>query len=231
MSRKPAAYTSAVVTRHRAALPSTACTSTTSAIRPASSTTAARAGGVPGVGDAAISAPRTRAATTRARAASRSSTRRAFPERWTAFRRARLTALLTALRAGVKAVRPHGAGQRRGDSGPARGVDAAAAGLARLARRAASSTSICPMAYTTDAAVFAAQIARGARDRRQRIRCGRASAPTACRPIRSSRTRRRRAGWASAASSSFPTTASPRRAARSRLRLAGRTSRLPVLAV
>jgi uncharacterized lipoprotein YddW (UPF0748 family) len=82
----------------------------------------------------------------------------AFPERWRTFRAARLTALLTAVRSNIKAVRPaalvsvavvpdpHEAATRRLQDWRA-WLDS---GLVDV---------ICPMAYTTDPAVFAAQIA------------------------------------------------------------------------
>jgi uncharacterized lipoprotein YddW (UPF0748 family) len=82
----------------------------------------------------------------------------AFPERWRAFRAERLTSLLTLVRSGVKAAKP--------------GVlisvavvpDPREAATHRLQNwRAWLDTGlidvICPMAYTTDASVFAAQIA------------------------------------------------------------------------
>ena len=81
-----------------------------------------------------------------------------FPERWRAFRTGRLTALLTSLRSGVKAVKP-----------------AALVSVAVIPDPREAATHrlqdwrgwldtglidvICPMAYTTDPAVFAAQIA------------------------------------------------------------------------
>ena len=82
----------------------------------------------------------------------------AFPQRWRAFRIERLTALLTAIRQAVKLVRPsalvsvavvpdaHEAAERRLQDW--RGW--ADSGLVDV---------VCPMAYTTDPAVFAAQIA------------------------------------------------------------------------
>ena len=82
----------------------------------------------------------------------------AFPERWRTFRTSRLTALLTALRSNIKAVRPaalvsvavvpdpHDAATRRLQDWRA-WLDA---GLVDV---------ICPMAYTTDPSAFAAQIA------------------------------------------------------------------------
>lgn len=82
----------------------------------------------------------------------------AFPERWRAFRAARLTTLLTSLRAGVREVRP-----------------AALVSVAVIPDPQEALTHrlqdwrgwldtglidvICPMAYTTDPGVFAAQIA------------------------------------------------------------------------
>lgn len=82
----------------------------------------------------------------------------AFSERWRAFRVARLTAMLASLRAGVKAVKPaavvsvavvpdpHEAATRRLQDWRT-WVDG---GLVDV---------ICPMVYTTDAALFAAQVA------------------------------------------------------------------------
>ena len=82
----------------------------------------------------------------------------AFPERWRGFRASRLTALLTSLRAGVKAVRPAAL------VSVAVVPDPREAATHRLQdRRAWLDTGlvdvICPMAYTTDAGAFAAQIA------------------------------------------------------------------------
>jgi uncharacterized lipoprotein YddW (UPF0748 family) len=83
---------------------------------------------------------------------------RAFPERWRLFRTARLTALVARLRDVVKQARPDAV------VSAAVGPDATEAALERLQdwsvwteRRLVD--VICPMAYTTDAATFAAQIA------------------------------------------------------------------------
>jgi len=82
----------------------------------------------------------------------------AFPERWRAFRAARLTTLLTSLRAGVHAVRPAALVSAAVIPDPQEAV------THRLQDwRGWLDTGlldvICPMAYTTDASVFAAQIA------------------------------------------------------------------------
>jgi uncharacterized lipoprotein YddW (UPF0748 family) len=82
----------------------------------------------------------------------------AFPERWRGFRASRLTALLTSLRAGVKAVKPAAL------VSVAVVPDPREAATRRLQDwRGWLDTGlvdvICPMAYTTDAAAFAAQIA------------------------------------------------------------------------
>jgi uncharacterized lipoprotein YddW (UPF0748 family) len=82
----------------------------------------------------------------------------AFPERWRAFRAARLTTLLTSLRAGVRAVRPAALVSAAVIPDPQEAV------THRLQDwRGWLDTGlldvICPMAYTTDASVFAAQIA------------------------------------------------------------------------
>ncbi len=83
---------------------------------------------------------------------------RAFPERWRAFRTARLTALMARLRQTVKAVKPSAL------------VSAAVApDLTEAATRRLQDWRgwlerdlidiVCPMAYTTDSATFASQIA------------------------------------------------------------------------
>jgi uncharacterized lipoprotein YddW (UPF0748 family) len=82
----------------------------------------------------------------------------AFPDRWRAFRAARLTALLTSLRSNVKAVRPTAL------ISVAVVPDPREAATRRLQDwRAWLDTGlvdvVCPMAYTTDSGVFAAQIA------------------------------------------------------------------------
>ena len=82
----------------------------------------------------------------------------AFPERWRTFRAAHLTALLTSLRAGVRAVRPAALVSAAVIPDPQEAV------THRLQDwRGWLDTGlidvICPMAYTTDASVFAAQIA------------------------------------------------------------------------
>lgn len=82
----------------------------------------------------------------------------AFPERWRTFRAARLTALLTSLQAGVKAVKP------RALVSVAVVPDPREAETRRLQDWGAWLDAglldvVCPMAYATDADVFAAQIA------------------------------------------------------------------------
>ena len=82
----------------------------------------------------------------------------AFPERWRGFRASKLTALLTSLRAGVKAVRPAAL------ISVAVVPDPREAATHRLQDwrgwlDAGLVDVICPMAYTTDAGAFAAQIA------------------------------------------------------------------------
>ena len=82
----------------------------------------------------------------------------AFPERWRAFRAARLTALLSSLRAGVKAVKP------RALVSVAVVPDPREAATRRLQDWRGWLDSglvdvVCPMAYTTDPAAFAAQVA------------------------------------------------------------------------
>jgi uncharacterized lipoprotein YddW (UPF0748 family) len=81
----------------------------------------------------------------------------AFPERWRTFRASRLTALLTSLRAGVKAVRPSAL------VSVAVVPDPREAATHRLQDwRGWLDTGLvdvlCPMAYTTDPGAFAAQI-------------------------------------------------------------------------
>jgi uncharacterized lipoprotein YddW (UPF0748 family) len=82
----------------------------------------------------------------------------AFPERWRAFRAGRLTALLTSLRTSVKAVKPSALVSVAVIPDPR---EAAAHRLQDW--RGWLDTGlidvICPMAYTTDPAVFASQIA------------------------------------------------------------------------
>jgi uncharacterized lipoprotein YddW (UPF0748 family) len=82
----------------------------------------------------------------------------AFPERWRGFRAARLTALLTSLRAAVKAVRPSAL------VSVAVVPDPREAATHRLQDwrgwlDAGLVDVICPMAYTTDTGAFATQIA------------------------------------------------------------------------
>ncbi|HMB82281.1 MAG TPA: family 10 glycosylhydrolase [Vicinamibacterales bacterium] len=82
----------------------------------------------------------------------------AFPDRWRTFRSAHLTTLLTSLRAGVKAVRPAAL------VSVAVVPDPREAAMHRLQDwrgwlDAGLVDVVCPMAYTTDAGVFAAQIA------------------------------------------------------------------------
>lgn len=82
----------------------------------------------------------------------------AFPERWRAFRAGRLTTLLTSLRAAVRAAKPSAL------VSVAVVPDPREAAVHRLQDwRGWLDTGlidvICPMAYTTDAAVFASQIA------------------------------------------------------------------------
>jgi len=82
----------------------------------------------------------------------------AFPDRWRTFRSSHLTTLLTSLRAGVKAVRPAAL------VSVAVVPDPREAAMHRLQDwrgwlDAGLVDVVCPMAYTTDAGVFAAQIA------------------------------------------------------------------------
>ena len=82
----------------------------------------------------------------------------AFPERWRAFRTTRLTGLLTQLRASVKAAKP------KATVSVAVVPDSRDASLHRLQDwrgwlDAGLLDVVCPMAYTTDAAVFATQVA------------------------------------------------------------------------
>jgi uncharacterized lipoprotein YddW (UPF0748 family) len=83
----------------------------------------------------------------------------AFPERWRAFRAGRLTALLTSLRAAVRAARPAALVSVAVVPDPS---EAAANRLQdwRAWLNAGLVDVICPMAYTTDPGVFATQIAR-----------------------------------------------------------------------
>ena len=81
-----------------------------------------------------------------------------FPQRWQEFRRARLTALLTRIRETVKARR------RRAVLSAAVFPDAVDASTRRFQDwggwlQSGLLDAICPMAYTTDAAMFRAQIA------------------------------------------------------------------------
>ena len=82
----------------------------------------------------------------------------AFPERWRAFRAGRLTALLASLRAGVKAVKPAALVSVAVVPDPR---EAASHRLQdwRAWLDAGLIDVICPMAYTTDPGIFAAQIA------------------------------------------------------------------------
>jgi uncharacterized lipoprotein YddW (UPF0748 family) len=82
----------------------------------------------------------------------------AFPERWRGFRAARLTALLTSLRTTVKAVKPAALVSVAVVPDPR---EAATHRLQdwRAWIDAGLVDVICPMAYTTDPSVFAAQIA------------------------------------------------------------------------
>lgn len=86
----------------------------------------------------------------------------AFPERWRTFRAARLTALLISLQAGVKAVKPAAL------VSVAVVPDPREAAIGRLQDWRAWLDAglvdvVCPMAYTTDAGAFAAQIAAAKR--------------------------------------------------------------------
>ena len=87
---------------------------------------------------------------------------RAFPERWHAFRTARLTTLVTELRETVKSVRPRALVSAAVLPDP---VEAAGHRLQDWRKWLAQDLIdvVCPMAYTTDGAVFASQIA-AARD-------------------------------------------------------------------
>jgi uncharacterized lipoprotein YddW (UPF0748 family) len=81
-----------------------------------------------------------------------------FPQRWQEFRRARVTSLLTRIRTTVKAKRPEAT------LSVAVFPDAAEATARRFQEwgrwlEGGLVDAICPMAYTTDAAVFRAQIA------------------------------------------------------------------------
>ena len=81
-----------------------------------------------------------------------------FPQRWQEFRRARLTVLLTKIRATVKSRRPGAT------LSAAVFPDATEATTRRFQEwgrwlEAGLLDAICPMAYTTDPAVFRAQIA------------------------------------------------------------------------
>ena len=111
----------------------------------------------------------------------------AFPERWRAFRTARLTALLASLGKTAEGDQAVGDRQRRAWCPIARGGGRApAAGLARMASARGLVDVICPMAYTTDAAaVRGADCDRRARSP-ARTRCGPESARIGCRPRRSS---------------------------------------------
>ncbi len=82
----------------------------------------------------------------------------AFPERWREFRRDRLTALVSRVRDSVKARRPAAIVSAAVLPDPA---DAAARRLQQWDRwlRDDLLDAVCPMAYATDAATFASQIA------------------------------------------------------------------------
>ena len=82
----------------------------------------------------------------------------AFPERWRAFRTQRLTALLTALGQTVKAIRPSALVSVAVVPDPQEAVGRRLQDW-RGWFRAGLVDVVCPMAYTTDSAVFAAQIA------------------------------------------------------------------------
>jgi uncharacterized lipoprotein YddW (UPF0748 family) len=83
---------------------------------------------------------------------------RAFPERWHGFRVTRLTALVAALRDTVKSIRPGALVSAAVAPDP---VEAAGRRLQDWERWLSQDLIdvVCPMAYTTDAAVFASQIA------------------------------------------------------------------------
>lgn len=82
----------------------------------------------------------------------------AFPERWHAFRTARMTALAARLREAVRAARPSALVSAAVGPDPA---EAASRRLQDWSRWVAQDLIdvVCPMAYTTDSAVFASQIA------------------------------------------------------------------------
>ena len=84
---------------------------------------------------------------------------RAFPERWRAFRVDHLTDLLTQLRETVRAVAPGRRGQRRCRARSGRSRRPPAAGLAGTGSPKGLIDVVCPMAYHTDNAAFASQIA------------------------------------------------------------------------
>ena len=83
---------------------------------------------------------------------------RAFPERWHGFRMARLTALVAELRDTVKSVRPRALVSAAVAPDP---VEAASRRLQDWGRWLSQDLIdvVCPMAYTTDAATFASEIA------------------------------------------------------------------------
>ena len=82
----------------------------------------------------------------------------ALPDEWRSFRIARMTALVDRLTRGRQARAAGRACLRRRGSRHAGCVPPAAAGLGRMARRGLVD-AICPMAYTTEPARFAEQIA------------------------------------------------------------------------
>ena len=109
-----------------------------------------------------------------------------FPQGWQEFRRARLTALLTKIRATVKSRRS------RAMLTAAVFPDANDAANRRFQNwggwlEAGLLDAICPMAYTTDPALFRTQIANVEASGRRAARSGPASAPINCPRRRRSR--------------------------------------------
>jgi uncharacterized lipoprotein YddW (UPF0748 family) len=82
----------------------------------------------------------------------------AYPERWRAFRRARLTALVTNIRKAVKAARPDVVLSAAVFPDPSDAVNKRLQDWAGWAQNGILDV-VCPMAYTTDAALFESQIA------------------------------------------------------------------------
>jgi uncharacterized lipoprotein YddW (UPF0748 family) len=82
----------------------------------------------------------------------------AYPERWRAFRRARLTSLVTNIRKAVKSARPHLMLSAAVFPDPNDAVNKRLQDWAGWAQNGLLDV-ICPMAYTTDAALFESQVA------------------------------------------------------------------------